>query len=175
MTFMGGPRVEDFRVAMDYGQFYLYSRDDIYGDDFDTIEVVTQASSEGIAERDGFIVVSSPHQNNFDMRLRVEVWPERPPFDLDDWQEAFAASLQVGPTGLTYDSPTLTPQPVRAPTGHYRLLIVGRGFVARGWPGSTTPGDEWRLQMWPDETTTPARRLRTWTWTWILALRNLAL
>jgi hypothetical protein len=53
---------------MEYGQFYLYSGVDIYGDNFDIIEVVTLASSAGIAERDGFIVVSSPHQNNFDMR-----------------------------------------------------------------------------------------------------------
>jgi hypothetical protein len=83
--------------------------------------------------------------------------------DLDDWQEAFEASLQIDAIGLTYESPTLTPQRIAVPPGHYGLLIAGRGIVARGWPGSTTPGDEWRLQMWPQKSVTPARRLRIWS------------
>jgi hypothetical protein len=29
------------------------------------------------------------------------------------------------------------------------VRITGRGFLNYGWPGSTTPGDEWRLQLWP--------------------------
>jgi hypothetical protein len=43
------------------------------------------------------VVVISPHQNNFAMPLRVEVWPAEPPSDLDDWQEAFLTGLVVGP------------------------------------------------------------------------------
>jgi hypothetical protein len=45
------------------------------------------------------VVVVSPHQNNFAMPLRVEVWPAEPPDDLDDWQEAFLTGLLIGPGG----------------------------------------------------------------------------
>ena len=32
----------------------------------------------------------------------------------------------------------------------------------RGWPGSTTPGDEWRLQLWSASDPIRPRRLRAW-------------
>ena len=36
------------------------------------------------------------------------------------------------------------------PSGSYHALITGTGFVGEGWPGSTTPGDHWRIRLWPD-------------------------
>lgn len=33
-----------------------------------------------------------------------------------------------------------------APPGCYNTRIAGREFVTCGWPGSTTPGDQWRIQ-----------------------------
>jgi hypothetical protein len=38
----------------------------------------------------------------------------------------------------------------------------GRGFVARGWPGSTTPGDQWRIQLWPGTAGAPPRQVKRW-------------
>ncbi|HEY1485286.1 MAG TPA: hypothetical protein VGF84_04220 [Micromonosporaceae bacterium] len=46
------------------------------------------------------------------------------------------------------------------PPGRYRILVCGRGFVASGWPGSTTPGDSWRVRLWPEHGDVPARRVR---------------
>jgi len=47
--------------------------------------------------------------------------------------------------------------------GRYAVRITGRGFVNHGWPGSTTPGDHWRLQLWPTPDPIRPRRLRAWT------------
>jgi hypothetical protein len=74
---------------------------------------------------------------------------EAPPDDLGQWQEAFEASVLVSDYGMYYESPTLDIERIEVPPGQYRLRITGRGFVARGWPGSTKPGDEWRIQLWP--------------------------
>jgi hypothetical protein len=49
------------------------------------------------------------------------------------------------------------------PTGSYAVLVSGRGFVARGWPGSTTPGDVWRVQLWPGNVDISVETLVTWT------------
>jgi hypothetical protein len=119
---------------------------------------------QGIAGTEGneLVVVLSPHQNNFAMPLRVEVWPAEPPDDLDDWQEAFLTGLLVGPDGLDYESPTMEGTTVPVPPGRYAARIAGRGFVNRGWPGSTTPGDEWRVQLWPAAGPIRPRRLRGW-------------
>jgi hypothetical protein len=108
------------------------------------------------------VVVLSPHQNNFAMPLRIEVWPSEPPDDLDAWQEAFLAGLLVGPDGLHYESPTMEGTTIPVPPGRYAARITGRGFVNQGWPGSTTPGDQWRVQLWPAAGPTSPRRLRTW-------------
>src|SRR5262249_6908552 len=70
----------------------------------------------------------------------------RPPEDVDEWQEAFEATLTVGEGGqLTYASPTLSTVVCPVPPGRYEVLVTGRGIVAQGWPGSTQPGDSWRL------------------------------
>ena len=119
-------------------------------------------SSDGIGQIGQLIAVLSPHQINLAMPLRVEVWDAAPPDDLDAWQEAFEASLRVDARGLAFTSPTMPTHTFAVPVGRYRLLVVGRGFVACGWPGSTEPGDEWRLQLWTDDSQVPAHRVRAW-------------
>ena len=94
--------------------------------------------------------------------MRVEVWPTQLRLDLDDWQEALEASLSVRDNGLSYESPTMPKQSIAVPAGRYGLRVAGRGFVARGWPGSTRPGNEWRIQLWPQERPMAPRRLRRW-------------
>jgi hypothetical protein len=105
------------------------------------------------------MAVISPHQMNFAMRLRIEVWAAQPPDDLDDWQEAFLTGLVAGEGGLRYESPTAAWETISVPPGRYTAHITGRGFVQRGWPGSTTPGDAWRVQLWQATKPVPARRL----------------
>jgi hypothetical protein len=161
----GPSEVLDLTVALDYGQFYLVGQraQDETGEGL--VQLVEAAiKGGGIASSKGneVVVVLSPHQNNFAMRLRVERWATQPPDDLEDWQEAFLAGLVVGEEGLIYESPTLAHERIRVPAGSYAARITGRGFVNRGWPGSTTPGDAWRLQLWPASGPIPARRLRLW-------------
>lgn len=71
------PVVVDERVvALDYSQFYLRSGESCEDDVGDA--VAEAGSGVGIAQRDGLLVVTSPHQNNFRMPLRVEVWDAAP-------------------------------------------------------------------------------------------------
>jgi hypothetical protein len=148
---MNTPRLigaDDAVVALDYHSFYLFTSPDGWSHVLDALD----SARDGIGIADGVVTIHSPHQNNFDMPLRTEVWSAEPPSDLDDWQEAFEVHVDVGDYGLVYDTPTLelySTLPV--PPGSYHLLITGRGFVAIGWPGSTSPGDSWRLRLWPSD------------------------
>lgn len=74
---------QELVVELDYGQFYLSTT----GVGPDRVpEVLGQAlDGAGVAQTDGVVVVVSPHQNNFEMPLAVEVWDARPDEDLDRW------------------------------------------------------------------------------------------
>jgi hypothetical protein len=171
MTLHGLLWAQDHTVAMDYGHFYLQHRvvgddlDDEAYDDLDLSDLISRANDgDGIAWEAGTLAVLSPHQCNFEMPLRVELRDSKPAADLDDWEEAFEAYLKWENGGLTYSSPTVDSTDFPVPPGAYHVLITGRGFVAHGWPGNATPGDSWRLQLWPGNPPAwvPARRLRDW-------------
>ena len=147
-------------VALDYGQFYLHTRES--DPDLAVMLLERAQDGDGIAQDGGLVVVVSPHQNNFEMPLRVEVWEARPLDDLDEWEEAFDAYLEVDQPGLAYESPTMDFVDLKVPPGSYHALITGRGFVADGWPGSTEPGDRWRIQLWPDTVRVSPRRVKRW-------------
>jgi hypothetical protein len=51
---------------------------------------------------------------------------------------------------------------LEVPPGAYAIRIAGRGFVNFGWPGSTEPGDQWRIQLWPHQQTITPKQLRAW-------------
>ena len=151
----------DVVIALDYGQFSIATA---YDDDVDPVAVVHRAiEADGIAQEGPLTTVLSPHQNNFAMPLRVELWSGEPPDDAAEWPEAFELRLDVGAEGLYVDSPTLDGHRVPVPPGSFRALVTGRGFVARGWPGSTTPGDDWRIRLWPTDDPVPPRRLSSWS------------
>jgi hypothetical protein len=155
----------DLVVAMDYGQFLLCGGNLALSDPMALLSEALEG--DGIAGDGQTVIVRSPHQNNFAMALRVEVWSDRPPDDLDEWQEAFEATLTVAGSGqLVYNSPTLSTVVCPMPAGQYEMLLTGRGIVARGWPGSTEPGDSWRLRLWPAHGEIVARRLRSWDPDW---------
>ncbi len=147
---------QEFVVALDYGQFSLETR----ATDPDLmIDLLDKAlAGAGIAQHDGLVIVLSPHQNNFEMALTLEVWDAPAPGDLAEWEEAFDVHLDVSAEGIYFESPTLEGTQLPVPAGSYHAVITGRGFVGFGWPGSTTPGDVWRIRLWPsDGPATPAR------------------
>lgn len=137
-------------LAMDYGQFCL---DGGLGDIDNEIELLEQAQAEQPSAGDGtMIVVVCPHQNNFEMSVDVQVFDRRPAADRSEWQQVSEDRLEVDAPGvLSLSSPTTEPVTVAVPPGQYVVQVSGRGFVNYGWPGSTTPGDVWRLRLWPDD------------------------
>ncbi|MGW4766439.1 hypothetical protein ACWEO2_00170 [Nocardia sp. NPDC004278] len=138
-------------LMMDYGQFYLHGG---VGDPDSELALLDQAHAAQPCAGDGaMLVVLSPHQNNFEMSIAVQVWTGRPPHDREQWQQVCEGRLRVDSDGvLSISSPTdgwADPCPV--PPGDYLIEVSGRGFVNYGWPGSTTPGDVWRIRLWPDD------------------------
>ena len=85
-------QVVDLTVALEYAIFHL-SGDPLPDAAAGAVDRVADeaVAGPGIASTPGneYVVVCSPHQNNFAMLLRVEVWPGEPADDLDEWQEAF--------------------------------------------------------------------------------------
>ncbi|MEV6340404.1 hypothetical protein AB0M12_37485 [Nocardia vinacea] len=149
----GANRITEHSVElmMDYGQFCI---DGGLGDADNELDLLDQALAQWPCAGDGTaLVVLSPHQNNFEMAIAVQVWDGRPPNDRDDWQQVCEGRLRVGSDGtLSISSPTdgwADPCPV--PPGDYLIEVGGRGFVNYGWPGTTTPGDIWRIRLWPDD------------------------
>lgn len=139
---------EQVFLMMDYGQFYLRGGLDDGENEYPLLE---QALANQPNAGDGkTMVVLSPHQNNFEMQIDVEVFTARPPIDDDQWQQIIEDHLVIGPDGvLQIDSPTTSPVDCVVTPGSYLVQISGRGFVNYGWPGGTTPGDVWRIRLWP--------------------------
>lgn len=158
----GSHLAHDLVVVLDYGQFGIFGG---YRPEIDYMDLLTKAQSgAGIASYECGFVVLSPHQNNFRMPLRIEVWPRQPPDDADSWQEVAESTIAVDGGELRYDSPPshgLVACVV--PDGRYAVRVCGRGFVNRGWPGSTEPGDVWRVQLWPATVNEVIdRRIKEW-------------
>jgi hypothetical protein len=134
-------------LAIDYGQFTVTGSIR----DTDTLELLAQAEAKPPSSGNcGTVLILSPHQNNFETAVDVEIWDARPPTDRDLWQQVSEDRMDVDKRGLiTLVSPTLNSVDFAIPAGHYVLEASGRGFVNYGWPGSTKPGDVWRLRLWP--------------------------
>ena len=142
---------ERFRLAMDYGQFLLRGNARFDVDEMALLERAQREQPSASAGSGGVVVVLSPHQNNFEMVIDVERWQQRPPSDRDDWQQVSEDHLTIDEDGtLTLESPTTDPLTYALDAGDYIAEVSGKDFVAQGWPGSTTPGDSWRIRLWPD-------------------------
>ncbi|MFI6365374.1 hypothetical protein ACIBG0_21755 [Nocardia sp. NPDC050630] len=149
----GANRIAEHTVQlmMDYGQFCI---DGGFGDPDCELDLLDQAWAQRPCAGDGTaLLVLSPHQNNFEMSITVQVWDDRPPNDRDDWQQICEGRLGVDSDGtLSISSPPSTwADPCPVPPGDYLIEVSGRGFVSYGWPGTTTPGDIWRIRLWPDD------------------------
>ena len=146
MTPNGPIRSETYRLFMDYGQFYLFG-----GGEGDP-ELVEKAIEDGSIANDGRnIVVLSPHQNNFDMKIKVELWGDRQDADRDQWQFVSDQTIRISDSGILNISSVGTKE-IGFPLspGTYHVEISGRGFKNVGWPGNTKPGDAWRVRLWAD-------------------------
>lgn len=141
-------------LAMDYGQFSLSGG---LGDFEDELELLAQAQAAQPCAGDGnALVVLSPHQNNFEMPIAVQVWDGRPPADRDEWQQVCEERLRISEVGqMMIASPTTGEAFCEVPEGDYLIEVSGRGFVNYGWPGTTTPGDVWRIRLWPNDGADP--------------------
>ncbi|WP_210729898.1 MULTISPECIES: hypothetical protein [unclassified Rhodococcus (in: high G+C Gram-positive bacteria)] len=137
-------------LTMDHGQFYLRGGLD---DGENEYPLLKQALASQPAAGDGkTLVILSPHQNNFEMSIDVELFTARPSSDDDQWQQVSEDRLEIGPEGvLQIDSTTMDPVDCAIPPGDYLVQVSGRGFVNYGWPGGTTPGDVWRIRLWPSD------------------------
>lgn len=156
------PRTTERRtVALDYGQFTLVGG--AFEDGWDSSPLLEQAGEAPVAGDGQLLLVLSPHQNSFELDLTVEVWGTEPPTDSDDWEQVVRGWLDVEDDRLRYESPTMEIEAFDVPSGRYAVEASGRGFVAYGWPGSTTPGDVWRVRLWPSDLALPAYAVRTWT------------
>lgn len=140
-------------LALDYGQFTVTGS----VSETDTMELLVQAQAKRPSSGNGgTVLVLSPHQNNFAMIVDVEVWDARPPADRKLWQQVSEEAIVVDEKGLiSLGSPTSDSVDCAVPAGHYLLEVSGRGFVNYGWPGSTEPGDVWRLRLWPHDGSGP--------------------
>lgn len=150
----------DISLMMDYGQIYFLGGGGTFEGEWH--EFVDQAIADGLVTSDGHnLVVLSPHQNNFDLQMTVELWTSPPAADDDDWQIVVHETIKISDDQtLTIDSaPGGHAQRVAIPTGSYRIDIAASGFKTAGSPGSTTPGDRWRVRLWPsDDSETPANK-----------------
>jgi hypothetical protein len=150
-------------VALDYGSFTLRGAGIDDAEDTTPLLDSILGSPGAVAATDGReLVVLSPHQNNFEMQLTIDVWDSEPPADADAWQQVVRSSIEVEGGRLLYESPTMEGAWFDVPTGTYSVLVSGRGFVAHGWPGSTTPGDVWRVQLWPGPVDGAVETLAVW-------------
>lgn len=149
-------------LGYDHAQFYVLTG---VIDDEDPAALVGEAfdNTLRVAQGETLIVVLSPHQNNFKMKFSFERWDGEPPADNAAWQEVCEAFLDVEEWGLMFGGTFEDVKLPALPPGRYAARICGRGFVAHGWPGSTAPGDAWRLQVWPADERFPPRRLASWS------------
>ena len=151
-------------VTMDYSQFYFFSR--YLKDGVEATEranLIEKAQNAGDIATDGNeIVIFTPHQHNFEMQLTVELWESKPEDDLQAWQEAFEAGIVILEDTLIYAPVIGEEHEFAIPSGRYAMLITGRDFVDRGWTPSTSPGDKWRVRLWPSQEAPVYRRLKKW-------------
>lgn len=153
-------------TSMDYGQFYLL--DDYLNDDFldrggeptERENLIPLAhENNGIASDNQEIVIISPVACNFNMKIQVELWEEKPPSDISDWQEVFQSYIKLTSNVLIY-SDVLYDHECRfdVPSGRYSLLISGRGFDVLDEKKSQ---DEWRIQIWQSTEVATHKKLKS--------------
>ena len=133
---------------------------------WDGSEYAAPDVAPGIAQGRYTTIVVTPHRDNNDMDLRVELHDGPPPDDLADWQEVFeAAGVAAGPGGMWYHTPTMDSTPLPIPAGTYKIRISGRDFFRPEWSEENDTlhyDDKYRFQLWPDAASSEPVRLKRW-------------
>lgn len=140
------------KIVIDHGHFEVFDPLALPPEGTDLLALAEAAPPSFSA--DGMAVILSPHQNNFDTSVTIEFWSARPDDDRDRWEQISENVLRVESATLVIGSPGYDELEATAAPDTYILEVSGRGFVGYGWPGSTDPGDEWRLRLWPARTDT---------------------
>ena len=112
---------------MDHGQFYLRGGEA----DPSELALLERAMAVQPSAGDGStVVVLSPHQNNFEMPIDIEVFGTRPHGDEAGWQQVCEERIEIGPDGrLQIDSTPMSSDQSSVPPGRKRVQIAGRKIV----------------------------------------------
>lgn len=158
----------DLEIEIDYGQVYIYSAAP-WTDDRDNdamLRALDDARQSGrwVGVADGMIDLVVPFRKSFDAPMRVEVWPEEPPSDDDNWDHVVDVDFDVHNGELVFEpsggfTPIRCGEPV--PSGSYRIRISGRGYaeMAKGAEGL----DSYRIRLWPRAGDNPAELRKNWS------------
>lgn len=157
----------NLQVEIDYGQLYIYSVAP-WAEDSDNDAVLralddARQSGRWVGVADGLIDLVVPFRKSFDAPMRVEVWPEEPPSDDEDWDHVVDVDFDVRDGELVFEpsggfTPVRSDEPV--PSGAYRARVSGRGYAeaADGAVGL----DSYRIRLWPrSQASAPALR-KSW-------------
>jgi hypothetical protein len=164
---MTHPSVEiNLEVEINYGQVYIYSVTP-WADDPENTAVLralddAHRSGRFVGVADGVLDLVTPVQWNFNAPMRVEVWPQEPPTDDDNWDQVVDIDLDV-PTGqLSFEgSGGREPIPCEVPVGDYRARVSGRGYTEakEGVEGM----DSYRVRLWPRDARCPPQLRKSWS------------
>lgn len=117
---------------------------------------------------DGIVDLPMPRSENFFVPLRVEGWANRPPPDLDAWDQVVEFGLRVHSGELALASGGCGEVSVRIAPGTYRARWSGRNLCAaaawqRGDEDDAGAPDSYRLQLWPGPAGAPRAELKRWS------------
>lgn len=157
----------DLEVEIDYGQLYIYSVAPWAADrDNDAVlRALDDARQSGrwVGVADGMIDLVVPFRKSFDAPMRVEVWPEEPPSDDDNWDHVVDVDFDVQGSQLVFE-PSGGFAPIqcdnKVPPGSYRARVSGRGYAeaANGAKGL----DSYRLRLWPRGSASSPTLRKSW-------------
>ena len=158
----------NLKVYLEYGQFYLEPTRPYTSGPPDPMddegEILERAFAPGIAQGRYVTVVITPHRDNWDMDLQVELLDGPAEDDLAEWLDVFHATVDAGPDGIWYHTPTMDSAVLPIPPGKYRIRISGRGFLRPEWVDGDSIhfDDNYRFQFWPESRPIEPLRLKEW-------------
>lgn len=155
------------RFAYDYGQLYLYdAAHDLGGDGNPYLDALDAATRSGltVGAAAGIVDVLMPRQENFSAPLEFGQVESPPPVDetaghVVEFDLASTGRIRLEGSGGSGELD------IDVPPGRYRARLSGFGLEAAStWsyddPGS--PGDHYRLELWPSEVAQAPAELRRW-------------
>jgi hypothetical protein len=157
--------VQQLVVQSDYGQIYVTDSEALVDPQTEDDDPLMRSLTQGQDSRrfvgfDRMINILTPSQYNWEAPLTLEVWDERPPLELDDWDHVVEGPFPA-PSGTIYfeASGGGTPIEARIPPDAYRARVSGVGFVAG--VGEIKGRERWRVQLWPAAESEP-ELLKNW-------------